>query len=223
MNLLTSNSARNAAGEVGNFGLENGGFSDGASLGNGDGGFGPNTNLDNAFTDFSSDPAVVEAFGNIPNFAAAANSLSEKGFSVEPETGAVTLPNGKTLSPKEVQKAVGRALKDPKLQAFQKTLAKKRKKYLNRISRFRAGGGGGYKSTSARRGDKANAKRPGYNFNFGNKKGSRSIASVPGKVKMVNGDPLGAASDNVFHIVERAYQGLVTSKVLQEKVPKLGK
>lgn len=221
-NLKTSKSSKRAGGYLGADGLGQSGISSGSNHQSADGINSGEFNLEDEFTGLSNDSNIKDIYGNIPDLNKLKSDLEKTGINRNEDTGEYTLADGTKLSQADLAKAANKFLNSAKGKKLQANLAKKRLAYLNRVSRFKSGDGGGYKS-SARRKASSKSKRPGFNFNFGNKKGSRGIASVPGKVKMVNGDPLGAASDNVFHIVERAYQGLVSTKVLQEKVPRLGK
>jgi len=220
MNLKTAKSSKGAGNYLSNDGLGSSGLSNNGSDQSGDRINSGNSNLEDQFAGLSNDPDIKSIYGSIPDLNKLKRDLAKKGVSVNEKTGEVTA-NGKSLSSADLAKAAEKFTKSDKYKKLQASLAKKRRAYLNRVARLRSGEGGGYKSAAKRKGS-SKSKRPGFNFNFG-KKGSRGIASVPGKVKMVNGDPLGASSDNVFHIVERAYQGLVSAEVLREKAPKLGK
>lgn len=223
LNVASAGDSSNAAKYIDNTGLglgdDNGGGRDDTTVGDGNGG-GDGADDEDDFNALQNDPNIKASFGKLANAAKELKKLEKKGYKFNKDTGETTLPDGSKLSLADVQSKAGASgiLGSKAHKKILASLDKKRKSYLNRISRLRAKGGGGYLGAGARRrGKKASKNDPGYNFNSSS---GRKIASVPLAPKIINGEPLAMAEDNVFHIVQRAYEDLVTNKVLQPKLPK---
>lgn len=172
---------------------------------------------DNTFdfnsTDIPIPPSAVGPDGNpigrrTINSGEVLNFATRNGLKVDPKTGTVTLPNGKTLDGKSLSspgsmQALGISPADSKriMDAFNSSAAQASAGY--KVSRMdvdsSGGGGGGAKPSRSNAGDYATFKFP----SFGDEK--PKAANVAGLTKRLNGEPIGVAGDDIFRMMQRAY------------------
>ncbi len=176
-----------------------------------------------SFDQFMRDEKLDQVFGQLKNPQDILNELKEKGYDFNKDDNSLTTPDGRKITAADVKAAAsggGPASEGLKsLENTVRSLEKKQKKYLNLVQRFRSGQKGGYANGSASGRTGNAAKKPGFHLNFGlPKNGGRKPASAFGPVTYVKGDPISAQGDNLLHIVERSYEGLLQQKQL--KIPK---
>ena len=139
-------------------------------------------------------------------------ALKDRGFKIDPKTGAITTPDGKVIS--ATTSAAGmqaQGLSSSDIKAFEDAMkqvpAKAQEKFAKGTDSqdmFGDSTGGGSKPTNSASGM---AGFPGLQTaSTGPKLGiDRDPAQVAGMKKMYNGEPIGVSADSVFLMIDRRY------------------
>lgn len=172
---------------------------------------------DDTFNQFTDEVHLTETYGRIPNPVTEMKKLEAMGYGMN-EDGSISTPDGKTLTPDDLAAGLAEggaaAGSAGAIDNEVKKLTAKNKKYIASIQRYRARGAGGFANKA--RGVKSNNRANFKGYNFGTTSNARKPASAHGAITYVKGDPIGASGDNVFHIIERAYDDMVTKKSLKQ-------
>ncbi|MCB0357060.1 MAG: hypothetical protein KDD40_08640, partial [Bdellovibrionales bacterium] len=174
------------------------------------------------------DPATVIPSGpykNVEELSGAykdlANKIKNSGYTIDPAGQQIIAPDGTTTPVSAINDMIntGSGLSASEFALVKDTLEKAKEK-INadyQVASMGFSSAGGSSSGSSYKFDSLDTNSALSNY-LKNLNRNRKPAAVAGMKRMVNGEPIGVAGDDIFQMVHRRYQHKRTSNIFIEKL-----